>query len=804
MAALVVMGILSGCQPTFLAKDTFIDANASLPAKLEQDHLPPTGPLSVMTKAPPTVNQPERKPRELTLQLAFAIALENGSVSSRAGAGAGLADDTGASATPGGGSLTVNQTEKIKVLALYPAISHAAMEASLSRFDTLFVNGVSWSATDQLAQGLQNFTNGHSASVYAGFAKPLTTGGFASVMFINSYQNLTTPPTGAFSTINPQYASRLVFGIEQPIMRDWGVFINQLLPRFPSPTGQSINPNSSQVLGAVNNRQGQLSSFVDRNTEGILISRLRLDQQRAEFERNVHILIVTTEVAYWNLYSKYGQLYSAEENLRILHTIWQEAHNRFKQGSMPPEAYYQILGQYEEFRAERIRSLNEVLEAERNLRGIIGLPVDDGERLVPITPPTFMELRPNWELALQDALNLRPELQLARDNLKYHQYLLSIQKNLLRPDLRAHIRYEPNGLGSTLTGNGEFVDGTGTLRPTNAFRSLAGGHFADYTIGLSLSMPLGYRHELAAIRAARLELTQSYLFLRDQEDRATRFLAKHYQEVAHEYKRIETHHAERVAYGTSLGVLFDKKAKGQISFITKEGQPTPFLEIQRRYAAALIKEYTAIAEYNNALARLEWAKGTILRYNNIQINEGALPQAAQVRAVEYEKERSKSFVLRTRPDSLTQPGRLVDAARAETPGLTGTPGLQEYLVPPLPTAENNGKLPAAPRRLDPLPTVPVDRGVEQIDWKPAQPKKTPGVVPASVAPVPGVTLQNAPDAGTKIAPLPTIFNPGASGTSGAVELNIITAPGSESGAPSAASTPARMPIGGPPPDFPPR
>ena len=736
MVALVVMAILSGCQPTFLPKDVFLEASTGLPAKLGEGHVPIVGPISAMTKAPPTVNKPERKPRELTLQLAFALALENGSVSSRAGAGQGISDDLMASYAPGSGSITNNQTERIRVLALYPAISFAAMEGSLARFDATAVIGASWLNNDQLAQGLQNFQNGHSANVYAGFAKPMTTGGLASVMFINSYQNLTTPPGGVFGTINPQYTSRLVFGYEQPLLKDWGVFINQLLPRFPTASGQSINPNSTQVLGAIQNRQGQLSSFVDRNTEGILISRLRFDQQRAEFERNVHILIVNTEVAYWNLYNKYGQLYSAEENLRILHTIWQEAYGRFKTGGMPPESYYQILGQYEEFRGERVRALNEVLDAENHLRRIVGLPIEDGERLVPITPPTMTELKPNWEHSLQDALNLRPELQLARDNLKYHQYLLTLQKNMLRPDLRAYARFEPTGLGSTLTGNAEFLDGTNTSRPTNAFRSLAGMHFADYTIGLTMSMPLGFRYELAAIRAARLELTQSYLFLRDQEEKATSALAKYYRDVAHEHQRIQTHHSERMAYGKSLGVLFDKKAKGQISYVTKDGQPTPFLELQRRYSAALVKEYIAVAEYNNALARLEWAKGTILRYNNIQINEGALPQAAQVRAVEYEKERSKSFMLRSRPDSLTQPGRLVEASNSETPGLTAPSALKEYITsPPAELDKTFENLPTA-QPLEPPPLAPISKDVKQVDWKPAS---------APLIPLQGLPLQALPN-----------------------------------------------------------
>ncbi len=49
----------------------------------------------------------------------------------------------------------------------------------------------------------------------------------------------------------------------------------------------------------------------------------------------------------------------------------------------------QVKGQYEEFRGERTNSLAAVLEAERNLRRIIGLKLEDGTRLVPITAPTL-------------------------------------------------------------------------------------------------------------------------------------------------------------------------------------------------------------------------------------------------------------------------------------------------------------------------------------------------------------------------------------------------------------------------------
>ena len=658
---MLAIALLSGCgHNTFLTKEVYDQAHtAGLPPRFEENSCPVTAPITALTPAPPTVNNPDRKPRPLTLQEAIAIALENGTVSSRSGSGRGLVDDTLASFT---GPATLNgQSDRIRVIALNPALFAAALEGTFARFDSVLHSSLNYTGTDNLLQGLSSFNNGHGAQFQSSIIKPLSSGGVANISFLTNYTNLSSPPTGTVGVINPNYTARLSIGIEQPLWRDFGVEINQLTSRVTGLTGLSVN--GSGALASFNNHLSNVSAGLGSagGGEGILIARLRFDQSRAEFERNVQVLLLNTEVAYWNLYNKYGQLYSFEENLRVLQRAIYISEKKQKAGGEDPINYHQTRGQFQEFRGERVRALQEVLEAERNLRGILGLANEDGDRLIPITPPTLSEHKPRWDHCLQDTLNTRPELALARDNLRYHQYLLTVQKNLLKPDLRAYARWEPVGVGSTLAGtNEEFTDGTGTLRTTNAFQSLAGAHFADYQFGVNLSVPLGYRFESAAVRAERLQLSQSYWFLRDQEDKATRFLQQQYQELDRWYRLIEATRSERLGYQNALKTLIEQAKVGKGIL----GGPQS-LEIQRRYASAYVKEYNAITEYNNTLARLEWAKGTTLRHNNVHISEGPLPQAAQVRATDEEKRRSEAFVLRHRPDALTQPGRVCANGESE-------------------------------------------------------------------------------------------------------------------------------------------
>jgi len=701
MLTALALGVLSGCQPVFLTREVYTDAHRPmLPEAIEKDHTPITNPITEASPKPPTVLEPDRPARYLTLQEAIAIALENGNASGRAGPGRGLGDDTLAQFNSA--SSLNSQTERIRVLALNPAFANAAMEAALSRYDAIWATSMSWNTTDGVQTGIFSSTNGHSALFGTGIVKPLPTGGVATFGFLTNYSNLTSPPTGAFTVLNPLYTARLSIGFEQPLLKDWGP-VNQLLSRLSNAQGQAL-PGIGVFNNALNSRQGSLSSFVDRGSEGILISRLRFDQSRAEFERSVQVLLLNSEVAYWNLYNKYGQLYSSEANLRVIHKTWQVSYNRFKAGIKDAiKEYYPVLGQYQEFRAERIRALQEVLDAERQLRNIMGLPIEDGTRLVPITPPNLAELKPDWDASLNEALHSRPELVLARDNLRYHQYQLSIQENNLRPELRAFAKYEPVGFGNSLQGSDPYIDGTGTSRTGNAFQSLSSGQFADWQLGLNLIVPLGYRLEHAAIRGARLQLTQAYYFLRDQEEKTSRVVQQHYQDIAHWYERIKAHRDERLGYQEAVRNYLE---------LVKGDQLRPgdlaLLDAQRRYAAALIKEYNAIAEYNNAIARFEWSKGATLRYNNVHISEGALPQAVQVRATEYEKERSKSFVLLHRPDSFDQPGRHVVNKTSELPVIEAPAVMEEKFAPepvappkPLPLPEEK-KVPAKAMS---LPTV---------------------------------------------------------------------------------------------------
>ena len=193
---------------------------------------------------------------------------------------------------------------------------------------------------------------------------------------------------------------------------------------------------------------------------------------------------------------------------------------------------------------------------------------------------------------------------------------------------------------------------------------------------------------------AQLQLTRNYIQLRDAEVKALEYLTQQYRRVIATYTQIPTLRARREAQEAFL-----TKLRARIDIGKFESQDyLSFLDGQRNLADAIRAEFAAIAQYNSALAQFEFAKGTILRYNNIHLQEGPLPAGVQKRAADHERERTAAIKLRERPAA--------DTALPSPQHELG-PAVGSATLPPI------GRMPPSP-----------DLGPNSV---PANPKKDPGL-----------------------------------------------------------------------------
>jgi outer membrane protein TolC len=670
-----------GCkQQCFLAEcdyDHYVK-DLGLPPNLPCDPSVSVTPSISQIAAPATVMNPERPVRYLSLAEAIAMSLEHGTPGSPS-----LNGTTNPSLLTFAGRAVFDPQPNIRALSVDPAIAADDIEASLAKFDARWVTSMNWSVTDEPTGNnvLQSFQNGDHATFASSLLKPLPTGGVAGITFTTAYTNLTQPTAGI---VNPAYRPNLQFQFEQPLLQGFGVETNQLRSVHPGSllTPFQTNPLAERSGGPV---------------EGILITRLRFDQQRAEFEYFVNTMVVNVEVAYWNLYGSYWALYSREQALRQAFEAWKINRERFEAGRIAIQDVAQTRQQYELFRAQRLQALGTVIDNERNLRTLVGLPIEDGSRLVPVDTPTLAPYQPDWSTSINEALALRPELVLARQDVKFRQLDLINVQDALKPDLRFTSTYNINSIGT-------HIDG-GPSDPNNAFSNLAKDQFNDWSLGLRLDVPLGFRDAHAAIRSARLNLARSYTTLKDQENKTHQFLGQQYANVIEFYELIRAQRAQREAAAVQLGARFKE-------FLAGRGTLDFLLEAQRVWADALRDEFNAIYQYNSAIATFEYAKGTLLQHDNVVIGEGVLPHCAQVRAVEHERERTKALVLRERAQPVNHCN--FDGAAGTVPG-----------VPDLSTAS----LPSVPSLLASQPAA-VPTASDAASAAPEARETSPGAMPA--------------------------------------------------------------------------
>jgi len=639
----VLLAAGTGCrQQAFLTVDDYKLYQEQALANLSVDPNSAVHPLHEATAPPMTVLDTNREVRFLSLAEAISIALEQGNWGNRTpldivglqgtGGVGGLGGNTPAQF---GGNLAANRSDSIRVIRFNPALAGLNLEQSLTKFDAVWQSSMTWQNTDrpvgttldtfQAQQGATNAIEQADATFSTAILKPLPTGGVAGITFNTTY-TLTNLP----ARVNPAYRPTLQFNFEQPLLQGFGVEMNQIRPNHPG----AIQLPGLQNLAPTN--------------EGILISRIRYDQERAAFERQIHAMVGNVELAYWNLYYAYWQLFAVEALLRFRFESLRIIETRAAAGLRTATAEQVALarGLFEQSRGDRISALNTVLVAERDMRSLLQFRIDDGTRLVPSDQPTLAAYVPNWESGYGEAMTLRPELYQARQDIKAQQLLLAEQRNRLMPDLRFIAQYDINSIGNRLDGPD----------PENALRNLADNRFNNWQLGLRWTMPIGMRSAHADVRRGEILLARAYETLRDSELKIERNLGELYQRVISNYELIRTTRTARLAFAEQVRVrqkLFDAgRQEATIEFV---------LDAQRQWADALAREYRQIADYNQALVAWEYAKGTILVRNNVQVAEAALPNFAQVRAAEHEREKAAALKLREHPRAavpLTDPAAI--------------------------------------------------------------------------------------------------------------------------------------------------
>ena len=419
-----------------------------------------------------------------------------------------------------------------------------------------------------------------SSDYYGQLTQEIPTGGnFQLTLY--SYQ---TETTANFQTINPRFGSQIRFDITQPLLKDFGFKVSQ-----------------REIIIAKNNTA---------------ISEIQLKQTLLD-------TIYSVEEAYWNFVGSIEYYKVMQQSLKLAQDLLEKNTREAEVGMLAPIEILTARSEVARREADILQAESLIRSTEDQLKTILNLSSKadiDLTKIVPTDTPTFERRDVSLEEALSMGLQLRPDLQSIRTDLKNKDLDLGYAKNQLLPELNVQASFWSPGLsgtqllyedGNPLTGN---VIGSVPGKSSDALQDAFKFKYKNWTIGLTLSVPITSIVTRAQYAQARVSLEQAQVNLQNQEQQAFLEIRNAVRDVQTNYKQVQ---AYKLARELAKEKLEAEQKKLRVGLATNY----EVLLHQRDLADAQSSELRAVIDYNLALAALDKALGMTLEKKNIKMTE---------------------------------------------------------------------------------------------------------------------------------------------------------------------------------------
>ena len=568
-------------------------------------------------------------------------------------------------------------------------------EAALAAFDTTFSSGFFWekfenpenvNPAELQVLELASVNVQDILTLQAQLQKTNATGGTTTVRTETTYDSNNNP-----RVLYPNsYRTNITGEFRQPLLQGMGLEYNRIAGPFSN-----------------------LAGIGTRMFDGVLIARIQTDRALADFEGGVRNLVADVENNYWELYYAYRNLEARKVGLASSLRTWQTVQAITLEGAMGGGKEREALAreQYFSFRAQTEQAKSDVFAAENRLRFLMGIAATDGRLIRPSNDPTMAKVTFDWRDILSEALERNVELRKQKWRIKQRDLEVIAAKNHLLPRLDVVGNYQWLGFGKDLLGPGP--------QPyPSAWKVLFEGDFTQAQLGVEMSMNIGFRAELAAVRNAQLLSTRAKAVLNEQELELSHLISDSVRNLDRNYQLIETNFNRRVAAQAQVDTF---QTKIDVGVGRNIEQLDLLLEAQRRLAQAEADYYRSLVDYNRAIIQIQFHKGSLLEDNNIFLTEGPWPSKSYFDAIRTARQLDASIFLAnepSRPPAIS--GGAYQQFRNQNPQeLMGEPIPTGPAVPEaVPTIESELLLPPpAPekRATDPLQVTGSDRSILQTD-----------------------------------------------------------------------------------------
>jgi outer membrane protein TolC len=351
--------------------------------------------------------------------------------------------------------------------------------------------------------------------------------------------------------------------------------------------------------------------------QGVLIARVNEDIALATFESSVRNLVSDVEIAYWELYYAYRNLDTAVQGRDSALETWQKTYSLFIHGSKGGEASTeaQAREQFFIFRSTAEQAQSQLYQIESKLRYLMGLAATDGRLIRPADDPTTAKISFDWSQVQCEALARSVEIREQRWRVKQRDLELIAAKNYLLPRLDLDARYRWLGMGD------KVVDPGNSSTTGGAFDNLGSGQFQDWHIGLSGSIPLGFRKQKDGVLNAEYALSRERAKLQAIELEVSHQVAYAIRDLEANRVLTASNFNRRQAAQRNVEAVQTAYNNGQIAI-------NVLLDAQRSLAQAESDYYRSLTNYAKSISQVHFRKGSLLEYNGVYLTEGPWPAKA--------------------------------------------------------------------------------------------------------------------------------------------------------------------------------
>jgi len=448
----------------------------------------------------------------------------------------------------------------------------------MPRFDVGYSNRQNENPSYWWIQGAGTVESKYSNYSIA-LVQQIPTGGNFSLSMA-SYKSETNE---GFQLINPRYGSTLQFDFTQPLLKNFGYKISR-----------------KEIIVAQNN----------------------LDISRNQFKLILQDTIYKVQEAYWNLVYVTEDYKVKQQALQLAKDLLAKNKKEVEVGKLAPIEILNAESVVAQREADILQAEALIKGSEDILKNILNLPEEEIslKKIVPLDEPLFAKKEISLDDALKQAIINRPDLKMNQTNVESKNLNLSVAKNQMLPGLDLNFSYWSPGISGDriiYEGDNPFYGvvlgkekGTASDSVRDAFKLL----YNNWTLGVTLSVPLSNVLTRAEYVRARMGLEQSLLELKNSEKQILLEVRDAVRQIDTNAKRVE---AYRLARELAEKRMIAEEKKLNVGLTTNYF----VLEYQEKLANARSMELKALVDYSLALAKLEQALGTSLDTRNIKISQ---------------------------------------------------------------------------------------------------------------------------------------------------------------------------------------